>query len=418
MRVTDWRRLVKVAVLATAGALALAHAQTAQNEAPAASSPPATTAPGSQGTPSAAPAATEVNTATSVSRNVYRAGATVRAGGPVVGDFVAAGGRVIADQPVKGDALLVGGSVDVRAPVGDDLRVAGGDVSIESTVGGELYAAGGNVTLAKSAQVGQGAAVAAGRVNIDGRIVGPLRASGQRIVINGEVTGDARLLGESIELGPMARITGALHHTSRELKRAEGAFVGGPLTHDEMKRPGRDRDNGDWQRERDERFGGASWVGAVMGYLGLLAAGAVFMMLFPKFAVDTPEMLHASPWLSLAVGFSALVGVPVLAVLLFITLLGIPLGIAALSLYPLLLLMGYLAGVLFIAQRIRQGFGKGGATNLRDGIVYVALALLILMLIAWLPLIGALSVFVTVIAGIGACMLEWHRRRQPAAAPQ
>jgi len=317
---------------------------------------------------------------------------------------------------VQGDALLVGGSVDVRGPVGDDLRAVGGDVSIESTVGGELYAAGGNLDLTKASRIGRGASVAAGRVSIDGQIIGPLRASGQRIVINGEVTGDVRLFGETIELGPTARITGTLHHTSREFKRAEGALVGGPVTHEEMKRERRDRDD-DWHRDREGRFGGAPWIGAVTGFLGLLAAGALFMVLFPKFAIDVPERLRTAPWLSMAVGFGTLVGVPVLAVLLFISLLGIPLGVAALSVYPLLLLMGYLAGVLFIAQRIRQGFGRSSTATLRDTIGYLAAALLILLLIAWLPWIGALSVFITLIAGIGACVLEWHRRRQPVQAP-
>lgn len=392
-------------------------AQTPQGEAAASSASAASGQPTaatqtSQTPPSVATASDEAKAGASFSRNVYSAGGTVRPGGPVDGDYVAAGGRVIADQPVKGDALLAGGSVDVRAPVGDDLRAVGGDVNIEGTIGGEVYAAGGNVTLAKSSQVGLGMSVAAGRVSIDGRIAGPLRASGQRIVINGQVDGDARLFGESIELGPTARITGALHHTSRELKRADGAVVGGPLTHDEMKRPRRDRDEDDWQRDRETHYGGEPWVGALVGYLGLLATGMVLVLLFPRFAADAPERLLASPWLSLALGFGTLVGLPVLAVLLFITLFGIPLGLATISVYPLMLLLGYLVGVLFIAQRIRQGFGKASTTQLRYTFIYMALSLLILLLIAWLPLLGALSVIITLAAGIGACLLEWHRRRQ------
>jgi cytoskeletal protein CcmA (bactofilin family) len=302
--------------------------------------------------------------------------------------------------------------------VGDDVRAAGGDVNIESTVGGELYAAGGNVTLTKSAQVQSGAALAGGLVTIDGRIVGKLKASAQRIVLNGEVTGDARMIAEQIELGPTARIGGALNHASRELKRSEGAVVAGATTRDtsadEMHERGARRH---WERQWSHT--GPSWVGAVLGYLGLLAAGAVFVLLLPKFSAEAPEALRSAPWLSLAIGFGMLVGVPVLAVLLCITLVGIPLGIAAFALYPLLLLTGYLAGALFIAQRARLRWRKEGATpTLGDTMAFLALALLILMLIAYLPFVGPLIVFITTIGGIGACVLEWHRRRQkPAALP-
>jgi Flp pilus assembly protein TadB len=53
----------------------------------------------------------------------------------------------------------------------------------------------------------------------------------------------------------------------------------------------------------------------------------------------------------------------------------------------------------------------------RNTIGFVALALLIVMLVSWLPVVGPLAVFVTTIAGLGACVLEWQRRRQgPPAA--
>lgn len=156
----------------------------------------------------------------------------------------------------------------------------------------------------------------------------------------------------------------------------------------------------------------------LLGYLGLLAAATVLVLLFPKFSADAPQMIRASPWRALALGLGVLVGVPVLAVLLFITLLGIPLGIAVFALYPLLALAGYLVGVLFVAQRARAALHSDAAATLRTTIGFAALALLALVLIGRLPVVGALIGFITTIAGIGAGVLEWGRRRQvpPSAA--
>jgi len=170
MKTIDWRRAAALAVLTAGGLGAQVRAQ----------------APATMG--AASP---------STGRNVYLAGGSVRPAGPVQGDFFAFGGRVMSDQPVKGDALLAGGSVEVRAPVAGTLRAAVGDVSIQGTVGGELLAAGDNVTLTPSTQVGRGAALAGGLVTIDGKIVGNIQVAARRIVLNGEVTGDARLIDHS-----------------------------------------------------------------------------------------------------------------------------------------------------------------------------------------------------------------------------
>lgn len=79
--------------------------------------------------------------------------------------------------------------------------------------------------------------------------------------------------------------------------------------------------------------------------------------------------------------------------------------------------MGYLAGVMFIAQRAGTSLRKAGSTvdptSFRHTMGWVALALLILVLIGRLPVVGPFTVFLTTIAGIGACVLEWQRRRAP-----
>ncbi len=368
----------------------------------------------------AQPASGAVSVSTSAAGNVYLAGGTVRPDGPVDGDLVAVGGRVIADQPVRGDAMLAGGSVDVRGEIGDDLRTFGGDISIESIVNGELKAGAGNLTLTRSAHIRHGAMIGGGLITLDGKVSGRLDATAQRIVINGEIDGDARLFADRIELGPSARISGSLHHASREFQRADGAAVAGPVTSEEpaQARHERDRDRDD-DRRRDSRwqYDAPSWVALVMGFLGLLAAGAVFLLLFPGIAAEAPARVRAAPWMALASGFGVLVGWPVLALLLLFTLIGIPLGIAALALYPLLLLVGYLCGALFVAERAQQALGRDKASGLAGRLAVLAVALLLLMLLASLPFVGPLIVFITTIAGIGSCVLVWHQRRQVPALP-
>ena len=122
---------------------------------------------------------------------------------------------------------------------------------------------GGNVTVGRAARVGHGARLYGGSVTLDGKIDGGLDVGAQKITINGEVAGDARLAGEQIELGPTARIGGALSYLSgTELKRAEGATVAGAIT----------REVGGGERRRERRGGdwlaqgpATPWAGSVPG---------------------------------------------------------------------------------------------------------------------------------------------------------
>lgn len=356
-------------------------------------------------------------------RNVYAGGSQVRPAGVVKGDFSAAGGKVIVDAAVAGDAALAGGSVDVRAPVGDDVRAVGGDVTIESTVGGELFATGGNVTLASSSAVGRGASIYAGTVSVDGRVGGDLRATARTVTINGDVRGNVHLVAEDIALGPKARIGGTLTYVSgAELRRAEGATVTGAVTR-AQEEPARNGPPGN--RQWESSFQGPSWLGAAMSFLGLLAAAALFLLLLPRFAVAASQRIGTSPFLALGIGFGTVVALPVLAVLLFITLLGIPLGIALLAAYPALLLAGFVAGVLFIARRLASALRQAEPRGLPGAMAWFAAALLLTLLVARVPFVGVPLVGLLALAGVGGCVLELHGRRKdtahgfpPAAAPR
>lgn len=345
------------------------------------------------------------------SRNVHATGGTVRTAGTVEGDFVGMGGRVTVDQPVKGDALLLGGSIDVRAAIGDDLRAVGGDINLESTIGGELSAAAGNLTLMPTSRVAQDASLAGGLVTLDGVISGALRLRAQRVVLNGQVAGDVRIVAEQIELGPRARIGGSLRHASQQLTLADGAAITGTVTRDPegvALRDHRSRSDEPWVDAHRAWFG----VPVVLAWLSLLAAAAVFVLVFPGFAAAAPDRIGSMPGLSLLVGLGVMVGTPMLAILLCITLLGIPLGLFTLSLYPLLLLVGYLAGAIFLAQRARAALRPAGAQTSAGLLGFAALALLALSLVGLLPFVGPLLMMFVTVAGLGACVLEWHARHR------
>lgn len=352
-------------------------------------------------------------------RNVYSFGGEVRPAQAIRGDLVAAGGHVVVDQPVGGDAALAGGSVDVRASVGDDLRVTGGSISLESRVGGDLVAAGADVSLRSGAAVAGAADLSAANILVQGRIDGALRGRAQKIVIDGEVHGPAHLAGERIELGPKARLMGPLTYVSSAgISRAEGAMVQGPVTHEAPGAGG--RSNAD-PALRSAAFGAS---GAVVAWIALFAFASALLLLMPAFTAGAAARLRASPWAALGIGVASLVALPIVVLLLFITILGIPLGLALTAAYPVALLAGFVVAVVAVTgavvSRRRTSAGTAAAGPGRPGLGHVALGLGAVLLLGLVPVAGALFISLLGLAGLGATVLHLRvrggTRREGAAS--
>jgi hypothetical protein len=138
------------------------------------------------------------------------------------------------------------------------------------------------------------------------------------------------------------------------------------------------------------------------------------ILLFPRFSTTVEQVLAGSPWRSLALGSAIAVAVPVAAMMLLITIIGIPLALAVFALYPPLLLLGYLATMLFVGDRgakLARGEGEAGFGR---RVLALALTLVAFAFIAALPWVGPLVTVLALLIGIGALVLTLYRHYSKA----
>jgi len=341
----------------------------------------------------------------------YVAGDDVLLEEDVAGDALVAGGRSEIAGRVGGDALATGGTVDVRGEVNEDVYAAGGDVRIEALIGGNLRAAGGSVSLEPAGRVEGNATLAGGNVDVYGRVGGGLQAFGGRIRIDGEVAGDVEAASDNVRVGPGARIGGKLVYRGPGTPEvAEGAVIAGGI----------EKQRRAW-REISPESGFGRVVAGVMRALwfaGVLVLGVLLVAVFPGFSRESAATVHNDPVASLGVGVALLIAMPVVAVVLFVTIVGIPLGFALLLAYTMLLMLGYINGALALGD---LALGKAKPEEARSSgwrILFLVLALLAVALVRRIPVIGELAVFALFLAGFGAFALRILRgyRASPAAS--
>lgn len=349
-----------------------------------------------------APAVADVAETKTDAGNVYLSGDEIRVTEPVVADLFAAGRRVVIDRPVGADGVLGGATVDVKSDIGQDLRVAGGTVNVDGAIRGDLLATGGTVRVAKSSAVSGSALIAGGKVIVDGRLAHGVKIYAREISISGQIVGDTRLYGQQVVLVPGARIEGDLIYASTDpLPPEQLAQVSGKVVRE-------DTPEG-WKTASDRSAHAGAWFRPVF-FLSMLVCGSLLFILFPNAVAGTRQSIKRYPLRSLLIGLALLFALPPVAILLMITLIGLPIGLGLLALYPLLLLLGYLAAAFFIGRVAADAMNQPKDFTLARQIAFLAGALLILTLAAMIPVLGGLLVFLALVTGIGGWAVWLHQR--------
>lgn len=215
-----------------------------------------------------------------------------------------------------------------------------------------------------------------GGIKVDGEVLGDAVAVGGSIKIDGRVTGDVISVGNNVELGPEAEVLGSAVSVGGRVIQEDGATVVGRVSEVAL---GGNLDFGDWwwvNRGIDWSDRGAnSWRGwtdlawSMMGMF-LLVVLTGLVALVARDPVDRVSRLaFAEPFKALLVGLAVellfLPGLAVLAVLLAISIIGIPLLLLLPFLVLLLVaaaLVGFTSMALGLGRMIkhRLGLGLGG----------------------------------------------------------
>jgi hypothetical protein len=154
-------------------------------------------------------------------------------------------------------------------------------------------------------------------------------------------------------------------------------------------------------------------VGAIAGALvfSLLLVGLIMAVALPKFSAAAADSVRSDPWKSLALGFCLLLCLPVAAVLFMFTVIGIPLGLAVLLFYPVMLLLGFMTSALFLGDRAAIWIAKRRGLAVKPGWRYAALSasLLALLLVCKIPLAGCVISCAVMLFGLGAFWICAYR---------
>lgn len=345
--------------------------------------------------------------------DLYTAGDVLDSTQNLNGDLNAAGNAINVTGNVGGDVQAAGSSVNISGSVADDVRVAAGNVLLNGNVRGDVIVFAGNVTIARGATVSgnvlvmggtllmEGAVrgnlfVRADQVTIAGAVGSDLDVRAERLTLGSEVAGNAVMVADSITLAQAARVGGDVRYWNEEGQLNATGKVGGAVTFDPDLGRGRMTD------DNVPEHALAGIIGAVTIYSLLYAALTIglFMLATKTFFTESAKRLRAAPGWSLFVGLLYFVAMPGVIVLLGITLIGLPVALAALMFYVMSIVFAKVLASIVLARWTELYFKK----KWHPAAVY-ALALgfyVALKLLSIVPFIGWVLCFVVIVTTYGA----------------
>jgi cytoskeletal protein CcmA (bactofilin family) len=241
-----------------------------------------------------------------------------------------------------------------------------------------------------------------GTVRIAGHATGDVVSVAGPVRVSGRVDGDLITVAGRAVLAPSARIGGDVRYGDERPLLARGARVGGTISHE------------NW----DDAANGWGWVSGLAWWLAVsvstVIVGALLVWLAPGALLAAERAVREHLGATVAWGVAIAIGLPLLAILALVTLVGIPFGVALLLAAIPVLLVAYATSAWIVGRRVLRS---------RSGVPWAALLAGwgILRVLALLPVLGGLVGLAATILGLGALTVAlWRARRPagPAASPE
>jgi cytoskeletal protein CcmA (bactofilin family) len=333
--------------------------------------------------------------------NYFAMGRSVEISGQVNGDVYVLAEQVIIDGIVNGDVLSCSGSIDISGKVLNNCRLVGGQVLISGQVGKSVTAVAGNLQLLSSASIDGSLVATAGNVDLAANIGTDATVVASNLRLSSSIGQNLQGYVGRMRVTSRAVIGGNVDYRSSAPAWIEsGAVIRGKVNHHSTFVHGLVK--GTWIQGL---LVGSKVLAVLMNFIYTIVVGIVLVRMFPKNLEAALRVLHEHPLKALSYGIVLLALLPLAALILLMTILGVPFALTLLATTVVFL---YTAKVYSIFWVSNWAFGK---IKLRPNrLPTFFLGTVIYFCLAAIPIFGYIIAFAAMLFGLGAGALAQTRR--------
>ncbi len=319
-------------------------------------------------------------------------GRVVRIDGEVTGDLIAFAQSIEIVGSVHGDVISFGRTIEVDGRIGGGLAGFGQTIRIEDSIGQSVYGFAQSLRSGRDATI-EGDLFAFGEeISVGGSVGRNVTVFGNTLAITGDVVRDVKFAGRLATMRPSASIGGNLDvglPAERNLKVDSAATIAGE-TIVEVPEPGQEEDE-------DGLLSTWSIAWTALWLVTAFLSGLLLLWALPALRRVPLDNLNGI-LTSAGLGFVLVTATPVLAVVLAVTLIGLPAGLViaavwALSLYVSKIVVAHFLGNALLPPKQH---------DVRSMLLPLLAGLVLVLVAVSLPYVGWVINLLLVIIGLGA----------------
>jgi cytoskeletal protein CcmA (bactofilin family) len=316
--------------------------------------------------------------------------------GDIDGDLIAFSRSVTVNGHVKGDVISFSEELHVNGVVDGNVRTFVKELRLNGKVGRNVMAWAGDVNFDEKSVVNGTMTLGSGDGVLNGKLVGDLLAFSGSLQIDGNFGRNVAIRTGNLTIGPQTVIAG---DTKAQLRKqpevSPEAKLATPIQVTIT------------QRDSDTSYSSPRYYWhQVLLWGASFVFGLAMLLLMPGFFFHS---VGACKRTMPAMGFGALflIALPILAVIVCITIVGIGVGIASILLWVIAIYAAQVVVGTWLGDRM-----LGDSIGFGPTLGRMALGLLILRAIGLIPYLGAWVNSVVICVGMGAFVLAIYRNNR------
>lgn len=336
-----------------------------------------------------------ITTGRTFDEDVYLFGNDVEFDGQATRDVIVAAADITfgTGSRVSGNVNVAGNEVRLSGTVERSIRAAGRTVTISGNIDGDVVVAAQTVRIQKGTRIRGDVLLQAQTTTIDGVIDGDVRGhSGALNLNNGQVSGQVNLAGDTFHVNGTSRVLGTIRYESNhDPDIANTASVGGTV-----------------QRIDPTTFSSgdfaipAGFVWKLYRLVALLLAGLLLILVLPSGMAAAADGVRRRLPITFIVGAVALILIPIAALFLMATIVGIPVSLALLAAYGVVLYVSQVIVGLALGRWLLpvtwRSHGRG------FNLLAMAIGVIVIGLVRLIPFypVDQIVALIVALLGIGA----------------
>ena len=303
------------------------------------------------------------------------------------GNLFAAGTSVKVKGNIDGAAFLAGSRVTVTSEQ-DYLFIGAQDIELDEATAKDAFIAGQMINISNSNL--RDLFVAGQIVKIESTTARNVRAAGEKVVVSGTISGDLIIGADKLEIEEDTVIEGKLVINEDAIyEKPESVTISEIETY-------KDESANVHKKVNPLKIILYTIIDLIISYVTLLLIALLIVAVYKKFYANIKKFQKEEnfPLKALGIGFLTLIAVPVAAIIIMITVVGIPLSLIALGLYALFIYLSAIPSSYYVGSIIFKD-------KIKNEYLLVAVSLLIFYAVKWIPLAGGLISFASLIFRLG-----------------